>query len=97
MLILAIVLATHGLTDGASSDVPIPEGTGSLSLLFTRNSTVVVMVFLYLFVACYAYSWGPVGWIYPAELYPQRKYGRNPKKKKNKWQKRLHCMIGPVC
>ncbi|KAG2179667.1 hypothetical protein INT44_006515 [Umbelopsis vinacea] len=72
MLILAIVLATHGLTDGTSNDIPIPEGTGSLSLLFTRNSTVVVMVFLYLFVACYAYSWGPVGWIYPAELYPQR-------------------------
>jgi hypothetical protein len=84
MLILAIVLATHGLADGTTNDLPIPEGTGSLSLLFTRNSTVVVMVFLYLFVACYAYSWGPVGWIYPAELYPQRKYtGGIPQKKKN--------------
>jgi Sugar (and other) transporter len=89
MLILAIVLATHGLTDGAN-DVPIPEGTGSLSLLFTRNSTVVVMVFLYLFVACYAYSWGPVGWIYPAELYPQRKYGRD----KQQWQ--IHTLFDVI-
>ncbi|KAG2185867.1 hypothetical protein INT43_002305 [Umbelopsis isabellina] len=71
MLVLAVVLATHSLEGTPiSSDV---TGTGSIALILdSRGSTVVVMVFLYLFVACYAYSWGPVGWIYPAELYPQR-------------------------
>ncbi|CAM0134845.1 unnamed protein product, partial [Umbelopsis sp. WA50703] len=71
MLVLAVVLATNSLEGTTvSSDV---TGTGSIALILdSKPSTVVIMVFLYLFVACYAYSWGPVGWIYPAELYPQR-------------------------
>ncbi|KAH8557045.1 sugar transporter [Umbelopsis sp. PMI_123] len=73
MIILALVLATHGLSDLSTSDTSGTTGNGSISLILdSKGSTVVVMVFLYLFVACYAYSWGPVGWIYPAELYPQR-------------------------
>lgn len=71
MLVLAVVLATHSLEGSPIS--PDVTGTGSIALILdSKGSTVVVMVFLYLFVACYAYSWGPVGWIYPAELYPQR-------------------------
>ncbi|KAI8871500.1 general substrate transporter, partial [Ramicandelaber brevisporus] len=27
---------------------------------------------VYVFVGGFAYSWGPVGWIYPAEIYPLR-------------------------
>ncbi|KAL3423376.1 high-affinity glucose transporter [Phlyctema vagabunda] len=30
----------------------------------------------YLFVACYAPTWGPVSWIYPPELYPLRVRGK---------------------
>lgn len=28
------------------------------------------IVFIYLFVVNFAYSWGPIGWILPAEIYP---------------------------
>jgi len=27
---------------------------------------------VYLFVSAFAYSWGPIGWIYPSEIYPLR-------------------------
>ncbi|KAI9243636.1 general substrate transporter [Sporodiniella umbellata] len=33
--------------------------------------TYVVIALLYLFIACFALSWGPIGWLYPAEIYPQ--------------------------
>ena len=73
MLILAVVLATHTLNDGTTVPTSTMSGNGSIALILdSKGSIVAAMVFLYLFVACYAYSWGPVGWIYPAELYPQR-------------------------
>ncbi|KAI9295089.1 sugar transporter [Neoconidiobolus thromboides FSU 785] len=28
------------------------------------------IVFIYTFVAGFAYSWGPIGWIYPSEIFP---------------------------
>jgi len=30
------------------------------------------LVMVYLFVSAFAYSWGPIGWIYPSEIYPLR-------------------------
>ncbi|RUP44821.1 general substrate transporter [Jimgerdemannia flammicorona] len=36
------------------------------------SATYVIIIFVYIFVACFAVSWGPVGWIYPAEIYPNR-------------------------
>ncbi|CDS06967.1 hypothetical protein LRAMOSA09490 [Lichtheimia ramosa] len=36
-----------------------------------RNATYTVITLLCLFVAVFALSWGPAGWIYPAEIYPQ--------------------------
>jgi len=32
----------------------------------------VCLIMMYLFVASFAYSWGPIGWIYPSEIYPMR-------------------------
>lgn len=31
-----------------------------------------IVACVYLFVACFATTWGPLGWIYPAEIYPLR-------------------------
>lgn len=35
------------------------------------RATYCILALLCLFVACFALSWGPIGWIYPAEIYPQ--------------------------
>ena len=42
-----------------------------LSLTNPKASSVVFFVVFYLFLACYGCTWGPLGWIYPAELYSQ--------------------------
>ncbi|KAI8327818.1 hypothetical protein BC941DRAFT_446270 [Chlamydoabsidia padenii] len=36
-----------------------------------KAATYTMLVFLCVFIAFFALSWGPVGWIYPAEIYPQ--------------------------
>jgi len=33
---------------------------------------LVCLIMVYLFVSAFAYSWGPIGWIYPSEIYPLR-------------------------
>lgn len=35
------------------------------------RATYCILALLCMFVACFALSWGPLGWIYPAEIYPQ--------------------------
>ncbi|KAI8097331.1 general substrate transporter [Halteromyces radiatus] len=36
------------------------------------HTTNAVVAFVYLFTASFAVTWGPLGWIYPAEIYPLR-------------------------
>ncbi|KAI8976512.1 general substrate transporter [Pilobolus umbonatus] len=47
---------------------------GNVSVTHVIDSTAgtyATVVFLYLFIVCFACSWGPISWIYPAEIYPQ--------------------------
>ncbi|CAG8532396.1 4293_t:CDS:10 [Cetraspora pellucida] len=70
MLIIGIILAVHG-TKYYDEEL----GKHSLHLDSTASSYSVI-VFIYLFVASFAYSWGPCGWIYPAEIFPLRIRGK---------------------
>ncbi|KAI9488235.1 general substrate transporter [Zychaea mexicana] len=36
-----------------------------------NSGSIAFLVVIYLFIACYALSWGPAGWIFPTELYSQ--------------------------
>ncbi|KAG2193582.1 hypothetical protein INT47_006648 [Mucor saturninus] len=40
--------------------------------LDNKHKANAVVACIYLFVASFATSWGPLGWIYPAEIYPLR-------------------------
>ncbi|CAO3655181.1 unnamed protein product [Mucor hiemalis] len=40
--------------------------------LNTKSQADGVVACIYLFVASFATTWGPLGWIYPAEIYPLR-------------------------
>ncbi|CAO3588128.1 unnamed protein product [Absidia cylindrospora] len=37
-----------------------------------KETTNAVVTFVYLFVCSFAVTWGPLGWVYPAEIYPLR-------------------------
>ena len=54
-----------------------PSPTDASSVIVNDATVGVVMVvMIYLFVANFAYSWGPIGWIIPAEIFPQEHRAR---------------------
>jgi len=66
------ILAVYGTDPG-------PNGVGGIkeaSVSVTGAASKAVIACSYLFVASYAPTWGPVSWIYPPELYPNRVRGK---------------------
>ncbi|KAI8341235.1 general substrate transporter [Chlamydoabsidia padenii] len=45
---------------------------GKYAVTLPKATTNAVATFVYLFVCAFACTWGPLGWIYPAEIYPLR-------------------------
>ncbi|KAI9271483.1 general substrate transporter [Phascolomyces articulosus] len=66
-LMMAICMVATATVLGVYS-----EKNGSESV-YIKNviATYSILTLLCLFIACFALSWGPLGWIYPAEIYPQ--------------------------
>ncbi|KAJ2359026.1 hypothetical protein IWW50_000268 [Coemansia erecta] len=44
------------------------DADGNLNLNLPKAPSYLVIVCIYIFVASFAMTWGPVGWIYPAEI-----------------------------
>ncbi|KAI9491127.1 general substrate transporter [Zychaea mexicana] len=66
-LAMAICMITTATVLGAYSD---KNGTENV-FINNKAATYSILTVLCLFIACFALSWGPLGWIYPAEIYPQ--------------------------
>ncbi|CAG8615944.1 2558_t:CDS:10 [Funneliformis mosseae] len=66
MLIIGLILALNG------NKYYDPVLKKNFVKLENKSCSYAVIVFIYTFVASFAYSWGPTGWIYPAEIYPLR-------------------------
>lgn len=43
---------------------------------FTENMGIMALVFMLLYVACFAVSWGPVVWVLLSEIFPNKVRGR---------------------
>ena len=54
--------------------VPVPNSSNITVPNSSAGAAIIVMICL--FVANFAYSWGPVGWIVPAEVFPQHHRAR---------------------
>ncbi|KUJ13103.1 sugar transporter [Mollisia scopiformis] len=52
------------------------NGIAAESWVMEGKPAKVIIAMSYLFVASYAPTWGPAGWIYPPELYPLRLRGK---------------------
>ncbi|CAI2164591.1 11309_t:CDS:10 [Funneliformis geosporum] len=70
MLIVGCILAINGTK---YYDTELDKNFVQLK---NTSSSYAIIVFIYIFVASFAYSWGPTGWIYPAEIYPLRIRGK---------------------
>ncbi|KAJ2444561.1 hypothetical protein GGF42_006271, partial [Coemansia sp. RSA 2424] len=67
----AITYFVQAVATGATQRKTYDED-GSLNLNLPKGPSYLVIVMMYLFVASFAMSWGPIGWIYPSEIFPMR-------------------------
>ncbi|OLY85173.1 High-affinity glucose transporter [Smittium mucronatum] len=61
-LVLALCIACGGSS--------VYEGGSKVVVMHNNAASITAIVMVYIFVASFAVSWGPVGWIYPAEIFP---------------------------
>ena len=66
------LMPSYGHYAGPEGVDNVPEASWSLE----GPPSKAVIACTYLFVACYAPTWGPVSWIYPPELFPLRVRGK---------------------
>jgi sugar porter (SP) family MFS transporter len=71
-IIMGTAMLLCGIVMGATSRVYWDETTQSklVDMSGNRSASYFCIVTVYIFVSGFAYSWGPCGWIYPAEIYP---------------------------
>ncbi|KAJ1653238.1 hypothetical protein IWQ61_006598 [Dispira simplex] len=62
-VIIGCIIATKG------TKVIAEDGAVSVTM-DNLAASYATIVFVYIFVAGFAYSWGPIGWIYPSEIFP---------------------------
>jgi sugar porter (SP) family MFS transporter len=71
-LLMGSAMLLCGIVMGATAHVFKDEVTGQMEVDMSgnRSASYFCIVMVYFFVAGFAYSWGPCGWVYPAEIYP---------------------------
>ncbi|CDH50517.1 general substrate transporter [Lichtheimia corymbifera JMRC:FSU:9682] len=72
MAILSAISSVYGSRFAGMADFydHLSDQTAALFLHEPRASSVAFFVIFYLFLATYGCFWAPLGWIYPAELFP---------------------------
>lgn len=79
-LMMIFLFATAGTM--ATNGHYVPGGLGGTEAVSwvinedAHNAQRAVIACTYLLVAVYSCTWNPVGWVYPAEIYPQRLRGK---------------------
>ncbi|KAG2233077.1 hypothetical protein INT48_009203 [Thamnidium elegans] len=70
--IMGTAMILCGAVMGGTGVVITDKATGDKSVDMSGNTSAsyFCIVMIYIFVSGFAYSWGPVGWVYPAEIYP---------------------------
>lgn len=75
LIVMTIISAITGLADTISTlhEIENRQPTmemGEVDAIYSKDA-IVFLVMMYLFIASFACTWGPIGWIYPTELYSQ--------------------------
>ncbi|CAF3796445.1 unnamed protein product [Rotaria sp. Silwood1] len=71
----AILMALSMLTIGSVMDVYghkfVNETTGAIEVVIpSKTASYTIIILVYVFVAGFAFSWGPTAWIYCSEIFP---------------------------
>lgn len=79
-LMMTFLYATAGVMATNGHSVPGGlNGTKAVSWVINDdapNAQRAVITCTYLLVAAYSCTWNPIGWVYPAEIFPQRLRGK---------------------
>ncbi|KAI9491632.1 general substrate transporter [Zychaea mexicana] len=70
-IFMGVSMLLCGIVMGATGRVyyDAAEDKNNVDMSGNTSASYFCIVMIYFFVAGFAYSWGPVGWIYPAEIY----------------------------
>ncbi|KAL1924069.1 uncharacterized protein VTP21DRAFT_7104 [Calcarisporiella thermophila] len=73
-MMAACLFIVGGIMGGIGKKGGVDPNNGNVIWDMQGNTaaTNAIIAMVYLFVASFATSWGPIGWIYPAEIYPMR-------------------------
>ncbi len=71
-LVMGSAMLLCGIVMGATATVyeDVKSGEMKVDMSGNKSASYFCIVMVYVFVAGFAYSWGPCGWVYPAEIYP---------------------------
>lgn len=70
-ILMAASMFIMGGTMGFYGYSNINATTGAVQVIIpNRNASYVIIVFVYIFVASFAFSWGPTAWVYCTEIFP---------------------------
>ena len=70
-ILMAASMLIMGGTMGFYGYSNINATTGAVQVIIpNRNASYVIIVFVYVFVASFAFSWGPTAWVYCTEIFP---------------------------
>ncbi|KAJ2529679.1 hypothetical protein IWW43_004763, partial [Coemansia sp. RSA 1935] len=64
-----IAYFVQAVATGATQHKTFDEN-GDLYLNLPTGPSYVVIAMIYIFIASFAMSWGPVSWVYPSEIFP---------------------------
>ncbi|KAI8319284.1 general substrate transporter [Martensiomyces pterosporus] len=67
-LVCGITYFVQAVATGATQHKTIDNG--EVNLHMPKGPSYLVIVMIYIFVISFAASWGPIGWIYPSEIFP---------------------------
>lgn len=71
-IVMGAAMILCGAVMGGTASIEIDPASGEKVVDMSGNvsASYFCIVMIYIFVAGFAASWGPVGWVYPAEIYP---------------------------
>jgi hypothetical protein len=69
MIVITIISAIYN--DQLVDSIQVYGNQDDPGAVANPGASYSILVMLCVFIACFALSWGPIGWIYPAEIYPQ--------------------------
>lgn len=69
MLVITIISAIYN--DQLVESIQVYGTVEQPGAVANPGASYSILVMLCVFIAFFALSWGPIGWIYPAEIYPQ--------------------------